>query len=257
MGPVEYNSERSNINVDTALASIISQFDDTMLLTTIQQHLYLKFRPYNNEPLPNVINAIEQNLKLALAAFSGIDSFQQIMEARNVIYKNCIDYISGFLNLRINISGIDDIYMITSFVYDFFISKFTFNIISFLSDFIVKERIGIVQSLNIVDNRKIKDSSTIYANKIFKDPYIATIHANVDKILNIISGYDITLNDIFNILLPREYQELAGNVQEIGSYFNETILPYISDPNSKIDLVTLIKLDIQRKYASKLEDIKR
>lgn len=257
MGPIEYNSERSNINVDTALASIISQFDDAMLLTTIQQHLYLKFRPYSDEPLPNVINAIEQNLKLALAAFSSVDSFQQIMEARNVIYKNCIDYISGFLNLTINISGIDDIYMITSFIYDFFISKFTFNLISFLSDFIIKERIGIVQSLNIVDDRKVKDSSTIYANEIFKDPYIAVIHANIDKILSIIPGYDITLNDIFNILLPREYQELAGNIQENGSYFREAILPYILDPNAKIDIITLIKLDMQRKYASRLEDIRK
>lgn len=255
MGPIEYNIERNNINVDTALAAIISKFDDVMILTTIQQHFYLRFNPYSSEPLPNMINAIEQNLKLTMITFSGIDSVQEILEARNVIYKNCIDFMSGILNITVNTLGMDDIYMITSFIYDFFISKFTFNIVSFLSDFVIKERIGIIQQLNIIEDKKPKDSSTIYARQIFKDPQIALIHANIDKILDIIPGYDITLQTIFNILLPKEYWELAGAIQEKGSYFKENILPYILDFNSKIDLITLIKLDLQRKYGIKLEDI--
>ena len=79
--------------------------------------------------------------------------------------------------------------------------------------------------------KKNKDVSTVYSKKIFPDPKLAIINANIDTVVQYISGMDITLDQIFAScgLSNQEAAYLNTIVTDSGNFFKSHYVATIAN----------------------------
>lgn len=240
----QYNSTLSTINVDNAVASILSKFEPDFIMHIIDDSLKMKFRPYL-PAMPNVVYSFEQTFKMSLDNFESYG--QEIDSTRTDTYIHIIRTLCRYYNLEYK--EIDQDYYSSAYhLYDFLVSNFTEHIISFFANFIMKEKNFIYDSFNMGELKKNKDASTLYSKKMFKNAKLGTIHANVDMVLTNMTSFDINiymiLNNIYNDQSVARY--IDSIVADCGDFYKNFYVPYVLDPLYRSDLITGVKGKLQQ-----------
>ena len=97
--------------------------------------------------------------------------------------------------------------------------------------------------------KKNKDTSTMYAKKLYDDPKLATIASNLVTILHHISGYDITLDQILHTVLTQTFADmLTMAILPQDDFYRNVYCVYVMNENNMPVTITNIRLEMQKRY---------
>lgn len=245
-----------NIVTNHEVSTVLSRLSSDEIIDTIKTINSNKYRYYTGMAgSSNIVNSYEiycKNCKLTYPNQSN-----EIMNTRNETLTDIIDTLLKLYNLSwIAADNTEDIYSIAFYLYDLLIDNFNNYIIGFFIRYTTREKYGISNMLEnmgiAVNNKKIKDLSTIYSKSIYnhdEDNKMAYIHSNMDIVLSNIISFDITFEQFiadayayYNIPhIGRLITQMVGDVN--GTFFNNFIKPYVLIFLPQ--LVTDIKLNAQ------------
>lgn len=243
------NNTEYGILTDNEISSIIGNFSSDMIYDIVEIRHMNRFRPYQLY-VGNLVGAINQNFKIQCQAIP-IHS-EELMQSHRMVLETIMNKICSLNNISINESNLEnvDLYSLVYFLYDFFISRYTLNIINFFSNFIIREQNSIIESINIAEAKKsgIKDLGSNYSKKMFKENNnLAIIHANLDKVVENICGMDIDMNAFVSLATcdANITNLLCSCTDEIISIFQTQFVPCVKDPICGPVILTMIRLRLQ------------
>jgi hypothetical protein len=225
--------------------SIISNFSDDMIMDIIHRNSENKFRPYQHY-VGNLVGAIENSFKSNQENFPQYIS--ETLQRRNEVYINILSSLCSLHGLSLNINENTDLYSLAFVLYDFTISKFTINMINFFANYIIREAGSLYEYLNLRELKKNKDNSSSYSKKLFKgNSKLATIHANLEVVMDNICAFDIDLATLVSIstLDPNITSFIVNNIEEVNNLFRVLFVPYIKDPRYRAIIITLVRMRLQ------------
>ena len=213
------NNLEYDIISDAEVTNILSHFDSDEILNFIDDNLQRKHMFYPNNPL-NLVKSIETNFSIVYANLPG--EKERIDFLRDDVYKSIIYKLCNYYNIEF-IDNDQDYYTIAYYLYEFLVSGFSTNVISFFTNYIVKEKDYIYNHIGLVDMKKSKDMSTSYTKKMHKDSKLALINANLEYVIDSIALFDISLKDILDLVyIDRNIAELILNsIAPRGNFFKE------------------------------------
>lgn len=247
MNSLNNGNQLYNVVNENQLTSILSHYDTEYVMNVLDNAMSSRFNPNAVLQQPNAVAAWEQNFKQLIAEFeNSASSKQKIMQVREDTYKEIILRICNEFKLNFTIEDDVDWYSAAYYLYDFFVANFNTNLITFFSNYIYKERAGIYESMNLIEYRKNKDSSTLYGKKMYKDIKIAVINANIDYVVSNLCGIDINLLDIFALVYSqRELSAYMSNIVTSQGDFFKDYYAFIMQTSIKPILLTEIRFAIQ------------
>ena len=238
------NNVDFSIVSDSEITSIISNFSDEMIMDIIYRNSASKFRPYQHY-VGNLIGAIENTFK---SNQENYPQFQkETLERRTEVYFKILSYLCSTHGLALNIDENTDLYSLAFVLYDFVISKFTINMINFFANYIIRESNSLYEYLNLRELKKNKDNSSSYSKKLFKgNSKLATIHANLEVVMDNICAFDIDLATlVFISTLDQSITSfIVNNIGEVSNLFKSLFVPYIKGPNRAV-IITLVRMRLQ------------
>lgn len=197
---------------DAEVTNILSHFDTDEILNFVDDNLSRKHMFYPNNPL-NYVGSLETNFSFVYMNLPS--EKEKIDEIRDDVYKAIINKICTYFNLEFNDNG-QDYYTIAYYLYEFFITQFSNNVIKAFTNYIIKEKDYLYNYVGLMDLKKNKDISTTYSKKIHKDSKIAIINANLEYVIDSISLFDIPFEDLLS---------LSGLDKNVIELFSVTISP--------------------------------
>lgn len=240
----QYNPEITNINIDNQLAAILSQFDDDYILDIVEDSLENRYRPLELA-MPNVVAGYETTFKHLTNGFATYTS--EIIGVRERVYRNIINKICGFYNLEFTGEDDTDWYSAAFWVYKFFVSEFTSNMITFYTMYIIREKDELCNALGLLDLRKENDQIFSYSKRLFSDVNLAAVHANLNHIINQIQTFDIDLYSILSYVYdPTIARYIASIVRDQSNFFRDQYEGFIMNPKNNADMITNIKMNLQQ-----------
>lgn len=242
----QYNSAATNVNIDNALDAVLSKFNDiNYIIDYIDEASSRKFRQYADTIAPNMVYAYEQEFKRDFVAFEG--NQDKISQVREDTYETIIKQLCSRFNLRWNAPDMIDLYTQAYYLYDFLIAKFTINIVNFFTNYLIINKSSLCKALNI----KL-DANAEYSKKLFADPELATIHANISNILYNMGSFDIDFYNVLNLVYPGDqriaamiYQAFSDIGSVEGNFFTRYYYSIIKNDDTGPDLITAVKLQLQ------------
>lgn len=234
MGHLDFNSQMYNIERENELADVLSHYNSEFVFNVIQNALQGRFSNNNFLTIPNVVNAWEQNFKAILDQF-GNSSMQEVHRVRTETYKEIINIICKEFNLNFTVADVDQ-FSAANKLYQLFVCDFNELIISFFAKYIYKERNSIFDSMGLAEMKRNKDSSNLYAKRVYKDNKIATINAYIDKVITGLTGMDFDLYQIISIAISSKelVQYYIDLISPAGDFFNESIVPVLQSDNRAV-----------------------
>lgn len=236
----------NTMGTENELAGILSHYSSNYVYDIVSDQID-KIRSgnvFNILPPPNVVFAWEQNFKAIIEQY-GSEGSSEVIRVREETYKEIISIICDKFNLNFTISDVD-YYSAALSLYDFFVCHFTDNIVGFLSKYLYRERGSIYESMDLTEEKKKKDSSTIYGKHMYRDVKIAVISANLVKILgNICNGMEFDLQTIVTIAYDDKNAAayLLSLISDKGNIFADIMVPLV---NMNIaEFITQIRFFIQ------------
>ena len=244
--PFQYNPAVTNVNIDNQLAAILDQFEYDYIMDVISDALDNRFRLYDL-PTPNIVAAYEMQFKALTDGFSSYSG--EITETRNRVYYNIISKICNYYDIEFNDTSEIDIYSAAYWMYDFFVSNFTKHLIEFYTQFLIAERDSLDSAFGITGLRRENDVVYSYSKRLFKDPKIAAIHANLEYVITNMSDINISL---YNILVYAYSNNVSissyiyGLVKDdTGTFFKTQYGSYVTNSKMSADIITQIKMNLQ------------
>lgn len=243
------NSTNSDyaITNNSELAYVLSKFNEDFIYNTVNESIQNKLRNYE-VPLPNIVMSFEQMFKNTLNDFPGGED--PIWKVREDVYTNIIKILCDHYQLIFDDNDNYDLYSSAMYMYSLLVSEFQRNIVTFFVNYIIKEKSSIYEMLSLSEARKNKDSSTIYTKKVFKNPKLGVISANLEFVLDsICNSFDIGFDDYLEIIYPGEQKifrdHLLSVLKPTNDFFKEYIGKSFYTPFRPI-LITSIRLGIQQ-----------
>jgi hypothetical protein len=238
----------TNANTDNALSNILSNFNPGYILDIVRDSINTRFRPYSTA-MPGM-NAIEQNFRNIENSFTDYSQKQKIMETRQRTYNDVINTLCQYYNLTFEPNEDTDIYTVAYFLYDILVANFSATIINFFTNYTLAHRDDIYAAA--AEQSKItKEDTSSYSKKIYSDPKLGYIHSNIATIMDNIAVSDIRLADIVQYGNGDQncFICITNNISENGRLFYEHFAVYLNNPATRADLITNVKLALQ-KYAT-------
>ena len=244
------NNVDFGIVTDSELMSIITNFSDDMIMDIIYKNADNKFRPYQ-QYVANLVSSLEAITNANQESFPLYSA--EILERRNQINFNILSTLCSLHGLSLNINENTDLYSLAFVLYDFTISKFTINMINFFTNYIIHETSSLYEYLNLREMKKNKDNSSSYSKKLFKGNHkLATIHANLETVIDCICGFDIDIATLISIstMDPNITSFIITNIGEVSNLFKTLFVPYIRDQRYRANIITLIRMRLQELEAN-------
>lgn len=241
--PFQYNSV-VNSSIDNILAEIMPKFNREYILSTIEFAIENRIREFNQQHTPNIVYGFDLQFNSLMNDFeSNQDS---IIDLRSRTYANIIDILCDKFELE-PIYQQDqeiDMYLVTLSLYDFLVSKFTYNLVDFFARFLINNKESIV---TMVDNTNTDNNALNYSKKIFDDPDIALIHCNIFEILKNMGSIGITLEDIIDTIYNNGNTQsfIKSIVRDTNNFYMNFYYNTICDPIWEFELTIMIKMQIQ------------
>lgn len=179
------------ISSEQNVTELLSHFDAEYILAVLEDELK-SINIASSIIKPNIVSSFEETFKLMREQFPGDES--NIIGIRDNIYSNIIEILCNKFNLQYNYNDETiDKYTAAYYIYDFLVCNRNSIMINFFTSFIINNKNNIP-----VELKKTKDSSTIYNKKIYTDPKLIAISANMESVIKYISELDIKLYNIFS-----------------------------------------------------------
>lgn len=245
--PFQYNPAITNVNIDNQLAGILSRFGDDYILDIVKDSINNRFRLYDL-PRPNIVNAFEITFKELTDGFTS--NTDEILSTRTRVYNNIINIICNYYDFAFIQNDDTDIFSAAYWLYDTFVSNFTASLINFYTLYLIRERKSIDLALNLAEMNKINETTYIYSRKLFKDPSLASIHCNLEYVIDQISNFDINLYTILSTVYSGSNIDIGNYITSIitdttGMFFRKYYESFIFGKEAA-DILTLIKLNLQQ-----------
>lgn len=247
-----FNSNFTSYNIITEneLSQVLSKYESEYVFTVIDYAIKSRF---TEVPIistkPNLVFVWEENFK-TIQAYYGTESenMQTILNVKFDTYREIIKIICNEFNMNFTIDDNVDIYSAAFYLYDFFVCKFTENMINFYANFIYKERSSIFDALKFAELKKNKDSSTVYGKKIYKDIKLAIINANINSVIDYVSGLPIPFYSIISIIFGAnsDYTNYILNIiSDAGGDFFHNYYTSLMNTEIRSELITGIRIKLK------------
>lgn len=151
------NSNMYNICTENEISVILSHFNREYVFNIIRDNITQRFR-YSQLRMPNIVASFENYFKQLKTMYTDLDQIREIEDARISTYKEIISILSNEFQFQFNYDEIQDYYSAAFYLYSFLVSDFSSNLVTFFSNFILKERNNIYESFNLNDLKKNKDN---------------------------------------------------------------------------------------------------
>ena len=242
------NPYTRSLDTDMAIGSILSNFESTWIMHTIQDSLNMRFRPYG-EPMPNFVDILDRQFRSILDA--GPDYKDQICQTRDDTYIEIINTICGYYNLEFTQSFEElspiELYGITRTLYDIFISRFSDYIVDFYIQFIMNNIDSIYAYLAADETIKKPREKDMMAKSYISSKF-QLIHANLNKVIMNMGSYDIPLESLLlSFTDPVTAARLSSILSDKGDIYKNYYAIYLTDQRYMAELLTCIKLKLQSK----------
>ena len=217
------NNKIYEIQSNTQLSVILSQFDSGYVMDVIEETLTNVFNNFDTIVRPNAVLAFEQNFKELYANFpSDLDNINQ---CRIETYMTIIDFICKKFDLRFIQQDSVDLYTLALNMYDFFVSKFAYNMVEFYTKFIIMEKDNILTTINQDDYRKQRDMSSAYNKTVFgNDESLAIIAANLPDVLKNLSMNLVPDHTVYYTIYGSENQPIIDLME---TYISPTVSLFV------------------------------
>lgn len=234
-----------NGNTDIALSNILSNFDTGYILDIVRDSINKRFRPYATG-MPG-LNAIEMNFRNLESGTDDSSQKRKIIETRARTYSEIINILCQYYNLTYIPNEDTDDYAVAYFLYDILVANYTSTIINFFVRYIHENKDNIYAAAS-ADNKITKDDTSSYSKKIYTDPKMGYIHSNIAKIMDNIAVSDITMDKIVHYGYgdPNCERLLGMCVNENSHLFLEHFAPILQNPSTRADLITAVRLALQK-----------
>lgn len=241
------NNRVYEIAAEGELANVLSRYSYDFIYDAIKNNLAMVANGNMNVlNMPNLVAAIEQDFRLIKERYG---SQEEVEGTRQEVYKNIIDILCGEYHLVFNDTGAFDYYSVAMALYDFLVAHFDFYVTSFFTTFIYSQAGFLYEGLGLGAAKKNKDTSTMYAKKLYDDPKLATIASNLVTILHHISGYDITLDQILHTVLTQTFADmLTMAILPQDDFYRNVYCAYVMNENNMPVTITNIRLEMQKRY---------
>lgn len=236
-----------NVCTDNEVSVILSHIESDYVIDVVKNSLKQRFLRIDNIITPpNIVNSWEQFFKQLLLRYTADEDQQNIKNVREQTYKEIIGLICEEFNLQFNDQDIEDYYSPAFYLYDLFISNFGTYLILFYSNYIIKEKNGIYDSMGLIDYKKKKDTSTLYNKKIFKNNKLAVIISNLDYVINNMCAFDISFDMILNTVYQDKYmiKFIQNIVSPRDNFYQNQYVPLLRS-DLRPNILSNIRLNIQ------------
>lgn len=241
------NSRVFDIAAEGELANILSHFNTEYIYSSLKTNIAQRTNKHSNIiQMPNFVAAIEQDFAYLNNTYKSESS--DIMQTRIETYKNIIDILCKEYNLTFNDDGNIDYYSAAFCLYDFLVCNFDTYVINFYTNFIIQEVNSLYDLMGLGTIKKNKDTSSMYAKKMYEDPKLAAIASNLASVLYQMSGIDIPFFTIlsYTVIDPQK-NFLYYIVSPNGDFFKEVYSAYILNEVALPLNVTNIRLELQKR----------
>lgn len=237
-----------NIQTEKEISDTLAEFSPEFVMDTIKYRIEDRFNAYQIQN-PNLPAAWEQYFKQLQNNYPM--NIEEIENTRIETYQEIINIIAESGDFVIRQESITDFYSIAFYLYDFFIANFANYMVTFFTNFIIKEKNGIYDVLNLASRKRNKDSSTIYNKRLDKNIKLAIINSNLEYVIDSMFNFDISFHNILeNIYGNTPIIQLLENIcLPKGDFYKSNYLPVLSS-NLKPIIITNIRMSIQRESAS-------
>lgn len=236
-----------SIDTDAGIGTILSNFSTEYINHVIGDSLNMKFRPFDGA-MPNMVDVLERQFLSILV--NSPDYTEKITDVKIETYKEIILNICNYYGL--SFSGDfdsmqpEEIHGIAHTLYDIFISRFTEFMIDFFVSYIINNADSIASYLKTDESINKPKEAGIYSPKNYIDPKYILIHANVNKVVYNMAGYDIDLQTLLNYFLdPVTSNRIGSLLVDNGDIYKRHYACYIMDQRYTASVLTNIKLKLQ------------
>lgn len=239
------NNRDYEIMTDGELATLLANFNPEFIIDVVNVSLKQIYRPYNFN-VPNMVSSYEIDFKTKLETYPMFSD--EITNTRDTILNVITRTLCTYFNLQINPATEMDNYSVAYYLYEVFVSNFTNNLVMFFSSFILKEYSNIFTNLGFVDTKKSKDSTTIYAKRVFVDPKLGIVVSKLDTVLKSLVNLDVNLVMIFDTIYGQNTPlsiALKNTIMDRGDFYKQFFCKYILDESTFATTMTMIELEIQ------------
>jgi hypothetical protein len=243
------NSQAYNIKAENEISVILSNFSTEYVFGVIEDILQNRYKNFDTIPKPNYVISFENNFKNLLDIYPS--DKDNILYVREETYKEIIDRICKEFQIEVRYDETVDFFTLAKYLYDFFISNYNAYVSLFFSTIITREKDGIYQALHLEENKKSKDSSTIYNKKLYNDPKLALINANLTKVINYIASVEFNMETILNFVYANNIIVTNLFLQHIFpqvSFFQSAYRSLLQNPQLYPQVITSVHLDIQKPH---------
>jgi hypothetical protein len=242
MGSVELY----RINNEYDISEILTHFGSEYAMHALEDKL--ENIDYTSSLIePNFVSAYEAKFKLMEEEYPG-DS-QNIKSVREEVYREIIRLLCDRFNLSFNtVDDTIDLYTAAYYLYDFLVCNRNTIMVNFFTAFIVNNKDTVYNILSAEEIKKNKDSSAAYSKRVYADPKYIAISANITKIINYISTFDIKLSNIFQSVYVdlRLVQFLDNAFADKGNFFRDYYCSVINNVEIAPIIIINIRLALQR-----------
>ena len=238
--------EPYRISNEYNISEILAHFGSEYIIHALEDKL--EHIDYTSSLIePNFVSAYENNFKIMEEAYPG-DS-HNIRSVREEVYREIIKLLCGKFNLEFNtVDDNIDLYTAAFYLYDFLVCNRNSIMVNFFTAFIINNKDSVYNILSHEDIKKNKDSSSAYSKRVYSDNKYIAISANISKIINYISTFDIKLSNIFQSVYV-DYtlvQFLDNAFADKGNFFKDYYCSAISNKDMAPIIITDIRLALQR-----------
>lgn len=247
MSSFNANLQAYNVASETELAEVLSNYSSEFVYSVVDNAMKVRFQEVPLSTVPNVIAAWEANFKAIVSTY-GDEAKAEVARVREETYHEIIKTICTEFGLNFTIDDNVDLYSAAYHLYDFFVSRFTDNLIDFFAYYIYKEKAALYDGLGLTELKKNKDTSTIYGKKIYKDTRLAIINANIDLVMTNVCGLDIPFHQIIGVICGNEsaMTRYLLTIVSAGPEFFKNAFVSVVESDIKPDILTHIRLKLQR-----------
>lgn len=247
MGSFLNNSQAYTLQAQNEVSVLLSNFSTDYVFNVIEDILQSRYNRFDSLQKPNLVLSFEDNFKTLLIQYP--DDKENIHYVRQETYKEIIGLISKEFQFEVRYDDSTDLFTLASCIYDFFVANYNPYISFFFSKIITKEKDGIYNALKLEEQRKSKDSTTIYNKKLYNDPKMALINANLTRVLDYLMAVDFDAATILS--------SIYGNNVDVVNMFMNHVFPYnslyksaycslLKVPEIYPLIITAIRLHVQR-----------
>lgn len=246
------NFSEYNIVNENQVAMLLSRFDQNIFYDIIKDIINKRSYSYNFNIITNIPASYENYFKQCELNYPS--EKETIDSTRYDTYLNIINILCTSHNLQFNSMATQDLYSAAYYLYDFLISNFNSHIINFFTNFIIKEKNFLYDSLGLSQLKKNKDSSTLYNKKIYKNNKLAVIASNLEYVIDNICVFDIPLEALLNYIFQdkNNVRFLSQLIAPITDFFKSVYVPLIQSQIRPI-LMSNIRLEIQKNMGDELD----